>query len=173
MRWSKLKSLVEECFAPSLAKRVSLHQARYRHTQEEVGRVTMTVDGREVAAFATHMAWPTVRPRVDLLMDARNAWGSPAAYAQAVAEVEAQLRTSAVFSDAVALDDLEAYLSMSLAAALEAESPLVRALAMLDRRLGKRRLRALRLPDDEHPLIRALYALRCEAESIDISPPAV
>jgi hypothetical protein len=173
MRWSKLKSLVEERLAPSLAQRVSLHQARYRHTHEEVGRVTVTVDGREVAAFATHMAWRTVRPRAEQLMNAREAWGSPAAYAQAAAEAEAQLRTEGVFSDAVALDDLEKSLSMSLAAALESESPLVRALAMLDRRLGKRRLRELRLSDDEHALVRALYALRCEAEGIDISAPAL
>lgn len=173
MRWSKLKSLVEDRFAPSLARRVALHQARYRHSHEEVGRVTLTVDGQEVAAFATHMGWQQVRPLTDQLMDARAAWGSPAAYAQATADVEGRLRAEGELSDAVALADLEAYLSMSLDAALGAESPLVRALAMLDRRLGKRRLRLLRFPDSEIKMVRALHALRCEAESIDINAPAV
>jgi hypothetical protein len=173
MRWSKLKSLLEDRFAPSLARRVALQQARYRHTNEEVGRVTLTVDGREVAAFATHMGWRQVRPLADQLMEARGAWGSPAEYVQATADAEGQLRTNGVLSDAVALEDLEASLSMSLDAALAAASPLVRALAMLDRRLGKRRLRSMRFADTELALIRSLYTLRCAAEGIDITAPAV
>jgi len=43
---------------------------------------------------------------------------------------------------------------------------LIRAFAMLDSRLGKRRLRTLRLANDEHPLVRQFYDLRCEAEGI-------
>jgi hypothetical protein len=173
MRWSKLKSLIEDRFAPSLMRRVALHQARYRHTNEEVGRVTLTVDGHEVAAFATHMGWQQVRPLADQLMDVRDGWGSPAAYAQATSDVERQLRAEGVLSDAIALEDLEAYLSMSIDVALSAESPLVRALAVLDRRLGKRRLRVLRFADGEIALVRSLYALRCEAEGIATTAPAV
>lgn len=82
-----------------------------------------------------------------------------------------QLRSEDEFSDAVALEDLEAYLSMPLEDALVAPSPLVRALAMIDRRFGKRRLRALQFAKNELPLVRALHALRCEAEGIDINAP--
>lgn len=173
MQWSRLKSLVEARQAPALRGRVTLHQARYRHAQEEVGRVWLAVDGREVAAFATHMGWSRVRPLADQLMDERGTWGTSAAYAEATAEVEARRRQAGDFSDDVALQDLEAYLSATIDAALTAESPLVRALAMLDRRLGKRRLRALALPNDEHPLVLAMYALRCEVENIPASPPSV
>lgn len=49
---------------------------------------------------------------------------------------------------------------------LRSENGIVRGLAMLDGRLGKRRLRALVLPPNELPLVRTLYALRCEAEGI-------
>jgi hypothetical protein len=71
MPWSRLKSLVESRLAPSLDGRVTLHQARYRHAREEVGRVWVAVDGREVASFATHMGWA----RVWQLADALNAEG--------------------------------------------------------------------------------------------------
>jgi len=173
MQWSRLKSLVESRHASSLGRRVTLHQARYRHAREEVGRVWIAIDGREVAAFATHMGWARVRPATDRLMDERGAWGSSEAYAQASAEVEAGLWAAGQFSDAVALDDLETYLSLSVEAALTAASPLIRALAMLDARLGKGRLRALAPTPEEHALVRTLYALRCDVEGVRVPPPAV
>jgi hypothetical protein len=173
MQWSRLKSLVEARQAPSLRGRVTLHQARYRHAQEEVGRVWLAVDGREAAAFATHMGWARVRPLTDALMDERGAWGSPEAYAQASAEVEAGLRAAGEFSDAAALADLEAYLSLSAEDALAAVSPLVRALAVLDARVGKRRLRALAQAPDAHPLVRRMHEFRCEAEGIRLPEAAV
>ena len=172
MQWSRLKSLVESRQAPSLGRRVTLHQARYRHAQEEVGRVWVAVDGREIAAFATHMGWARVSPLTDRLMDERGAWGSTEAYAQASAEVEAGLRAAGEFSDAAALDDLEAYLSLSIEAALSAASPLIRALAMLDARLGKRRLRTVAPAPEEHALVRTFHALRCEVEGIRLPPRA-
>lgn len=44
--------------------------------------------------------------------------------------------------------------------------------AMIDRRLGKRRLRSIRLTSDEHPLVRELYTVRCLAEDVESSTPA-
>jgi hypothetical protein len=55
---------------------------------------------------------------------------------------------------------------MSVEEMLRADSAIVRALAMLDRRLGKRRLARLSLAPDEIALVRGCYALRCEAEGI-------
>ena len=173
MPWSRLKSLVESRQAPSLGDRVALHQARYRHAQKEVGRIWIAVDGKEVAAFATHMGWAKVRPLADSLMDARDAWGTTAAYAEATADAESQLRAAGEFSDTKALVDLEGYLSQTVEDALASPSPLVRALAMLDARLGKRRLRALELPPTEHPLVRCMYTLRCAAEGVPVSAAAV
>lgn len=53
MRWTKLKSSLEALCAPTLRERVAPHQARYRYTREEIGRIWVTVDGREVASFDT------------------------------------------------------------------------------------------------------------------------
>jgi hypothetical protein len=173
MQWSKLKSSVEARFAQALGRRVSLHQARYRYTREEVGRVWLMVDGRDAASFATGTAWPKVRAEADRLMDERQAWGSPAAYTEAAAEAEAAVRAAGVYDDANALAELEAFLSLSVEDALRAASPLLRALAVLDARVGKRRLRALAAAPDEHPLVRTLLALRCQAEGLRPAPPAI
>jgi hypothetical protein len=44
------------------------------------------------------------------------------------------------------------------------------ALAMLDRRLGKRRLRALLHGSEEHPLVTTMYRLRWSAENVESDP---
>jgi hypothetical protein len=170
MQWSKLKSLVEGRFAPALGRRVSLHQARYRYTREEVGRVWLMVDGRDAASFATGASWPEVRDETHRLLDAREAWGTTAAYNDAMREAEASVRAAGVYDDQDALAELESYLSLPVDAALASPSPLLRSLAVLDTRVGKRRLRVLAAGPDAHPLVRALVALRCEAEGL--RPPA-
>jgi hypothetical protein len=47
----------------------------------------------------------------------------------------------------------------------------LRALAVLDRRLGRRRLRTLEFRTDEHPLVIGLYRFRCTAEGIRLEAP--
>jgi hypothetical protein len=171
MQWSKLRSTLEARFAPALRGRVRLHQARYRHANEEVGRVWIAVDGEERAAFATGARWRQVREAADRLMDERQAWGSPAAYEQAVADAAGALREAGVHGDDDALNELEAYLSLPVDAALASDSPLLRALAVLDARVGKRRLRELASAPDDHPLVVALLRVRCDAEGIRVGPP--
>jgi hypothetical protein len=61
---------------------------------------------------------------------------------------------------------IEAYPSLSIGEALESANFIHRALAMVDRRLGKRRLRSLGLRTDEHPLVLKLYEFRRVAEGI-------
>ncbi len=173
IQWSKLRSTLEERFAPALRGRVRLHQARYRHTNEEVGRVWLAVDGEERAAFATGARWRHVREAADRLMDERGAWGSPAAYEQAVANAAEAARQAGVYGDGDALSELEGYLSLPVDAALASESPLLRALAVFDSRVGKRRLRELAAATPGHPLVADMLRLRCEAEDIRIRPPVV
>jgi len=54
MQWSKLRSALMERVALSLRDRLAVHQARYRRTQEEVGRVWITLDGRQLISFDTN-----------------------------------------------------------------------------------------------------------------------
>lgn len=74
---------------------------------------------------------------------------------------EQGILTRAEFDDA-----LWQSLSLSIDDALRSGDVVIRAFAMLDSRLGKRRLRTMHLSDDEHLLVRHFYDLRCEAEGI-------
>ena len=72
--------------------------------------------------------------------------------------------TSLGFDFAQALNE---YLGMSIGEALESENVLHRALAMTDRRVGKRRLVQLsRTLELENPVVQVRLRVRCDAESI-------
>jgi len=175
MRWTKLQSSLKALRAPTLRDRVALHQARYRYTREEVGRVWVTIDGREVASFDTSRY---ARRRAELgaqLFEIRRAETPDpapdyAAYLETDNRARDLLRRAGQYDDYEAIVDLEAYLSLPIDDALASPSPLVRALAVIDRRVGKRRLRSLQPGPLEHALVRQLYLLRCEAEGVDIQP---
>ena len=89
-----------------------------------------------------------------------------------MADAAEAARRAGVHGDADVLHELEAYLSLPVDVALASESPLLRALAVLDARVGKRRLRALAATPDEHPLVAALLHLRCDAEGVRVGPPS-
>ena len=178
MKWSKLKFLVEDRLAPVLRGRVALHQGRYRYTREEVGRVWVTIDGREVASFDTSRY---VARRHEVSAGIREAnglrpygdAGGHAAYLEADAQAEDVLRRAGEYDDYHALADLEAYLSMAIEDALASPSPLLRALAVADGRVGKRRLRVLAASRNEHPIVQTFLTARCAGEEITFGAPAV
>ena len=177
MRWSKLKSGLAELRAVSVAGRLAIHQARYRHSREELGRVWLTIDGNEIASFETARyarRHAELAAELFALRRDQSAGRAPGivAFNEVQSDAEEILRRDGAYDDSRALADLEAYLSMSLEQALTSSTPLLRALAMTDRRLGKRRLRSLQVGSGEHELVRALYQLRCEAEGIATEPPA-
>ena len=60
------------------------------------------------------------------------------------------------------MDEYEraAYLDLPIREALRSSDPLVRAFAIVDRRVGRRILEKLEISDSEHTLVKAFYALR-------------
>jgi hypothetical protein len=158
--------MLADRLAPSLRGRLAVHHARYRTSLEEQGRIWIQIDGREVAAFKTLPAERRRRQITDQLMDANNAWGSPAAYTAADRLAGELLVKAGEQSDYAAWSDLEGYLSLAIDDALDSSSPLIRALAIADRRTGKRRLRDLHIGPRDHPLVREVWATRCKAEGI-------
>lgn len=176
MQWSKLKQMVKARLAPSVAKRVDFHCARYRHAADGDGRCWITVDGKEVADFCqfrASIAYFRLAAQLREVAGAVN-YRDPAqgdAYREAGQQAVEIVHRQGVYNQFEFYQALERYLSLSLEDALASPVLPIRALAVLDRRLGKRRLRTLRLSDGEHALVRALFALRCEAEQIECGAP--
>ena len=136
MRWSKLKQQVEAMFADAVCGRVELRTTRYAKAHDRFGRSWITVDGREVSNMSNYLACG------DLVADRspdRFDVGVFAGYDLPVA--------------------MRAYLTLSIDAAIASPNPLIRALAVLDRRAGERRLARID-PGGEVPIVRELLAVR-------------
>jgi hypothetical protein len=116
MRWSKLKQRIESGFAPEIAERVEVHTTRYRRAHDGAGRSWITVDGAEIINM--DMLSGELFP-----FETRAACGRYAAY---------DLPNS-----------MRAFLNMNIGDALQSQNPLIRALAVIDRRIGKRRIQLL------------------------------
>lgn len=178
MRWSKLKQQVESRFAEALRGRLELHTAHYRHAHDSDGRLWLTIDGREVASMC-HFRASNARWRLASELAAAQAppggGGRPDAPTLHQAWEQARELTSrrGVLSQEEAYHALGAYLDLTIEDAVASSNVLIRALAMADGRLGKRRLRALCLAPDGNPLVRQVFMLRCAAEQIECEQPAV
>jgi hypothetical protein len=69
-------------------------------------------------------------------------------------------------------DAMRAYLDMPIKSALASTNPFIRSLAVIDRRVGRRTLKELKIGDDEHTLVKEFYRLRmstltCAVDLID------
>lgn len=142
MQWSQLRKRVEAEFAEELGSRVSVHVARH-HERSRSGRGWIAVDGKEIANFcdwSAHYPNPDHRPSHK---DELAAYG----------ELRASEFKEACWS--LIHDGVEP--------ALASGEPLRLALAVLHRKVGRRRLQLLAAREDLHPLVRHLVQLRLEA----------
>jgi hypothetical protein len=163
MQWSRLKSKAEDFLASSLKGRVELRSTRYRKTHDQTGRGYITVDGKEVWNMCTLSFWEAEYPRINAIAQERQI---SAAAAQVVAD--AQLEQDGVLPQWRFYRDLERYCNSSIEASLKSESPLIKSLAILDARVGKRRLQYLNMAI-EHPMVQYFFTLRCQAEGIRLT----
>jgi hypothetical protein len=152
MQWSKLRKQVEDLFAECAKGRVRLHETGYHGMHDEEGRNWITIDGREIASMPHWYGWT--------LRDYVGQPNLPRDFADYVS----------LFAKGGLRGAMQQYLTLSIDDVLRSEDVLVRAIGMLDRRLGKRRLRALELKDS-HPLVRLFHQFRCEAEGMPVAEP--
>lgn len=146
--------------APSMRGRLRLQATRYRRAFDDMGRGWITWDGVEVASFESI---PFLIRQGGVRVGLEGLGQDPIAASDLAQAITNHEGTFAMwqFTDAV-----EGYPDLTVDRALASDDAIVRGLAMLDRRLGKRRLRSLDLRVDEIDLVRRLYALRCSAEGL-------
>jgi hypothetical protein len=154
MRWSKVRSTIKELICSELRRRIDFHVTSYRHSHDEAEKAWITIDGKRALTASWYKYewhyWPRdSKGRLD--------WERARA-----AEFPAHMDTQ---KDEVHLPEelggaLRTYIDLPIGAALQSENPFIRALSIVDRRTGKRRLQALQITTDDHSLVKAFYALR-------------
>jgi hypothetical protein len=174
MKWSQLKKRIEATFAESVRGRVEVWNTRYRKSHDSEGEAWITIDGKMVFNFATYTYFVEYEREVDRLREERGCtdWRDPSqfdGYHQAGREADELVHGRGIFPlwrlNAALFD----YLNLSIDEIAKSENPIIRAFGMLDRRFGKRHLKEYDAPK-EHPLVRTLHRLRCEAEGIELEP---
>lgn len=160
MRWSQLKKQLQGRIARSVVASVDLNQTRYRHSHDEEGEFWISFHGSRIfstgsLSYLSSLAALTAKNRAD---------GSTPAQAYELAWPV--MDASGLFLLEQMNKDLFCSLSLTVEEMLDHNNPVVRALAIIDARYGKRRLAMLN-PITEHPLVQKLHNLRWEAEGVE------
>lgn len=162
MKWSKLKSITEARFSPSVRGKVELWTTAYRIPNSTTGRGWITVEGEELVNFATLVS--------SRRFGAYYHESSSTDFLKHPAVKDNERTEGNVIEDGefsrfdlhLACWDL---ISLSIENALQSENPLIRSLAVLDERCGKRRLDAL-ADSTEHPLVAFFVQYRIAAADL-------
>ena len=152
MQWSKLKSRVKNFICPELRERIDFHLTSYRASHDGADKVWITIDGERIFS-CKHYPYE---------------WAEASAYRGGLKadEIKSALREAEIYSPADFGEAMRAYLDMPIDAALKSSDNLVQAFAVVDRRVGRKRLEKLDLSISEHSLVRAFYQLRCASVHI-------
>lgn len=156
MKWSKLKKSIEDRFAESIKGKVHLYTTRYTIGSNFMVRGWITINGEEIANFSTpdnynKYSWntPDIENRIPAGERTEN---------EAVEKGE--------FSRFEFFEACNAFLNLSIEDALNYPNPIVKALAVIDSRFGKRRMLAFK-KENEHPLVLKLLDFRKKEEGLN------
>ena len=156
MQWSKIRSGLLGLVASRVQPRVDFHLTNYRKHSGHAHEVWITVDKKRI--FSASYCNNLIEECVVAGQTGLSVWGDGPDGKKAT-----DILTEREVHDAGdVVSSFRTYLDLDPLIALTSTDPILKGLAMLDRRIGKRTLKALEIADDEHSLVRALYWLRME-----------
>ncbi|MEM5014543.1 nonribosomal peptide synthetase [Niallia taxi] len=180
MQWSKLKNKLESFLSDQLKGSIEIHATIYRKFHDSPGRVWITLDKKEILSasdvtFAVkhEKLYQQLRKEKSLNeipystdLNAMLNSQERKELIKASDMVEEVIINQNIFGSYHLYDALMNYSSLSIEEALNSENIIIRSFSMLDRRLGKRRLKKLTFSKETHPLVVKFYNIRCEVESV-------
>jgi len=149
MKWSKLRVQLKTQWHDSLKERIDFHITRYTKGSHFMARAWITLDGEEIANFSLPEHY------------SKYGWNTPDLNERVHAEDRSNgsFVEDGEFSNDEFTDACWAFLSMNIDDAIASQNPIIQALAMLDKRVGKRRLKILKV-QETHPLVQKIIELR-------------
>lgn len=159
MRWSKLRFLIERQLADSMQRRVSIYSAAYGNCS--CGHAWITLDREVIANFCTRAHWNrrSYDYKQSSYVERNLSKQEKQRYANQSVEYGDFSRQQLYLSCWTFIHDL------SIEEALVSDNILIQSLALVDKRLGKRRLHKID-PAKLHPLARKLLNERVSTESL-------
>lgn len=133
MIWSKLIKNMHTLLHPELRNRITFTSAVYRKLgHDNYGRCTVCLDGSEIFVADTLLS---IKKRNELQLE------------------------SGIYEQIDFVRSLHQYLQMTIDDALNSSDPLIKGIAVIDRRTGKRRLQSMDV-STEHPFVQIMWYAR-------------
>ena len=156
--WSGLKQWLSECLCEELRDRITFFLTRYHKVHDSYGRAAILLDGMELVCFS----W------IEMY---RKEWAVNEAWRQDRSQsnsglydtMKPQWDVNCTYCDHDFLNSVLEFRNLSIQEALNSENNIVRILAILDKRVGKRTLQKIKEAEEykQYPKwVRQFYELR-------------
>jgi hypothetical protein len=147
MQWSKLKTKVKSFICDELADRVDFYVTSYRKSHDGVDKVWITFDGQKVFTIKHY----------DYAFAERNLYWTTELKQK---EIQESLLKNEIYNPQEFGESLAEYLKLPISDSLTSSNPIIKAFAIIDKRVGKRTLEKLEITDSESELIKLFFNLR-------------
>ena len=162
MQWSKLKSRVKAFTCPELKDRIDFHVTQDRKAHSWISESWVTVNGERIfdcgsRTYAREAAYEFLsheESSSDVEVEDGN-WS-----------IQDALKRREIHEPQHMGEAMRAYLDLPIDQALGSDNPFIKALAMVDRRVGKRTIAKLEVDKLEHSLVKAFYELRRDSSHL-------
>lgn len=163
--WSSMRrQLEQENICESLKGRIQYFVTRYRKSHDEEGRVAIQLDGQEVFK-SCYYDWCIMRSQV--AEDFVELEKVSESFQEHWDNIHLETENRGSFDQYTFYEAFYYYQNHSIENCLASERALVRLLAILDKRTGKRRLQKLFSEIEKQPdWLKFFYSLRMDAEGV-------
>ena len=164
--WSGIRNKLENDYlCPALRDHIQYFAASYSKSADHEGRAAIRMDGVEVLRSNYYTYFENVWTKFHHLRSTtlKDHYSTK----EAIDRAHAYALEQGTFDQKVFYEAFGIFDNQSIEKSLVSENPLVRIFALLDRRLGKRRLLALEdSMEQELDWVRAFYVIRMQAEGL-------
>lgn len=180
--WSSIrKQLEQDLLCEKLRGRVQYFFTHYRKSHDEEARVCVRVDGKEYVMGNAYNYY--VKGYAHLQNEMKQVMQIPMRvwdfdenifkYDEENTAVEEYIKKRQIFDGAFSayqiMKSIEDFLQMNIDDAIQSDNLILKMLALLDRRIGKRRLQKMEEEMERQPdWLRFFYELRMEAEELGV-----
>ncbi|MGB4465661.1 MAG: hypothetical protein WBI55_06005, partial [Eubacteriales bacterium] len=162
--WSGLKKQLSEGLCDELKNRITFFLTRYHSVHNSYGRAAIRLDGKELVIFS----WIDMYyQQYDMSELYKSGVRKP--YDELEKLLKPKWDSNCTYSDMDFLDAALQFRNMSIKDALESENYIIKILAILDKRIGKRTLRAIKERNEytQYPAwVQQFYQLRLATSNL-------
>lgn len=133
--WAGLKKQLSETLCDKLINRVTYFLTRYHDVHNSYGRAAILLDGKEMVCFSWIEMYYQERDITPLYNEMPD---SP--YEELVKKMKSKWDANCTYYEMDFLEAVLQFRNMPIQEALESENYIIKALAIMDRRVGKRTL---------------------------------